>query len=79
MVSTVDTCPREGRWFGGCRWEPRYDVEAPTKALESILARQWSTTEEDRARLVRRATYRGEACTRCGRINFLVDDEDQGC
>ena len=27
MVSTMDTCPREGRWFGGCRWEPRYDVD----------------------------------------------------
>ncbi len=64
-------CVRQGKWIGGCKWEPRYHVEEPTATLSAILAKQWSTTQADRDMLVRRVTYLGEVCTRCGCANWL--------
>ena len=62
-----EACPRQGRLIGGCRFEPRYHVEEPTRALENVIQHQWSTSEQDRERLVRRVTYVGDVCVRCGR------------
>lgn len=70
-----DACPRLGRWIGGCRFEPRYHIEEPTEALETILARQWGTSRSDNELLVRKMTYIGDVCTRCGKMVVLEDGD----
>lgn len=63
----MDGCPKKGRLIGGCRYEPRYHVEEPCEELRSIISKQWQTTQADRDLLVRRVTYVGDVCVRCGR------------
>ena len=63
------TCPREGRWIGGCRFEPRYDY-APISPDE----REWITANFlaafDRLngmRNMRTKVYVRDVCIRCGK------------
>lgn len=60
-------CSRKGKWFGGCRFEPRYDVGEPDTSklgkVEHYLA--------DAAEIVqacRPSTYIHDVCVRCGKI-----------
>jgi hypothetical protein len=68
MPTDGNACPRLGRWIGGCRFEPRYHVDEPSRALEHVIMSQWQTTQRDRDMLERRTTYVGDVCVRCGRV-----------
>lgn len=62
------TCPREGKWFGGCRFEGRYDTQPTRKIGGDELF--WSGGWETQARLVqsqRKMTYVRDVCVRCGK------------
>lgn len=69
-VST-NTCPRAGRWFGGCRWEARYDHHPPdadlTMALPSLQRSVFLDNDIEALELLRSKTYIRDVCTRCGR------------
>jgi hypothetical protein len=72
----VDSCPRKGRWFGGCRFEPRYHVDEPTRELRDIIMRQWAASPADKDLLTIRMTYVHDVCVRCGKIVGGDGDED---
>jgi hypothetical protein len=65
-------CPRASRLFGGCKFEPRYDVEKPNQelidafALSDGLWRSMPIDVFDKTRT--KTTYVGDVCVRCGRI-----------
>lgn len=57
-------CERRGKWFGGCKFEPRYDLgAADLTPFESIKATSSALFETMRTK-----TYRGDVCVRCGAI-----------
>lgn len=60
-----DPCPRQGRAYGGCRFEARYDEEP---LLEEIKAGH-ITVPALRSFLDNtvKKTYVRDVCTRCGR------------
>jgi hypothetical protein len=65
-----DECARKGKWIGGCRFEPRYDVSEPIfpstlKSVDRFIAEEW-----------RRKTYIGEACVTCGK--FIEREDHDG-
>lgn len=67
-------CARVGKWFGGCRFEPRYD-EPVLSTTEQTLGRdgRWERLEGT-DRFVYRVpplgdrTYIHDVCIRCGKI-----------
>lgn len=70
----TDTCPRFGKWFGGCRFEPRYDTPAPLHGLSDGF---WTTitidgikADADKVRALTGAPvkkYVRDVCVRCGK------------
>lgn len=58
------SCRNEGRWFGGCKFEPRYDT-IPPESIGDV-----KTTVSGMKAFMDAATkklYVGEVCVRCGR------------
>ena len=55
-------CPRAGRWFGGCKWEARFD-EVPNEGEMSFSPQ--SCSDQIRAMLYHRVYVR-DICVRCG-------------
>lgn len=57
-------CPRRGKWFGGCRFEPRYSVGAPTltKLNYPFADEAVAIIEASKSR-----TYVTDVCVTCGR------------
>lgn len=56
--------PREGRWIGGCRCEPRYDVEPP----EYIPAMKGSAQAMSAwIEAASTKSYVRDVCIRCGK------------
>lgn len=76
-----ETCPRFGKWIGGCRFEPRYDERKVGSIFDEVFGREQhlfatvSVTEEVNGKTVKRdnlmpestKTYVRDICTRCGR------------
>lgn len=57
-------CKRAGRWLGGCRFEPVYNVTPPSMKgvkgpTKGLLALFDSLSKRD---------FIGMACTRCGHV-----------
>jgi len=58
------TCPREGRWIGGCKFEPRYDLgQADFSAFTSLKGHD----VVELADKLRKKTYVKDVCVRCGK------------
>lgn len=60
---TEPTCERFGKWIGGCRFEPRYDLGA--SGLKVNGARGYDL--EKIAEAYRDKTYVADVCIRCGK------------
>lgn len=58
-MSDAVECPRAGRWFGGCKWEGRYDTHFPNRPIRNVTVRALSRLKE--------RTYVRDACVRCGK------------
>lgn len=61
-------CSRKNKWFRGCHFEPRYDVQEPSDELVRIVSKQWASSSDDKELLVVKSTYVHDICTVCGRI-----------
>ncbi len=60
-------CPRLGRWIGGCRFRPRYDVvggDRETEFVQIALGVMQAQTRQ------LRKTYLGDVCETCGTMRF---------
>lgn len=67
-MRTPSSCPRLGKLFRGCKFEPRYHTISPTSDLVAVIHQQWSVSETDKDRLVVDRTYVHDVCVRCGTI-----------
>lgn len=63
-----EMCPRIGKLWRSCRFEPRYDVREPSDALEKQLGRAWAIDEQDKERLTVQTVYVQDICVSCGRV-----------
>jgi len=61
----MSDCPRLGKWIGGCRFEPRYDLgPADLSSFDTLEGRgSLALVEKMRAK-----TYVHDVCTTCGKI-----------
>lgn len=58
-------CERRGKWIGGCRFEPRYDLSpADLSRFETLSGNVAGSFMEK----LRAKTYRGDVCVRCGSV-----------
>ena len=64
MSGSVD-CPHQGRWFGGCRFEARYDRVGRCERFDGALEGRGVVTGYFEARRPRK-TYVRDVCVRCG-------------
>lgn len=64
----MSDCTNKGKFFIGCKFEPRYHTTEPSIALIDLLERQWQVSEIDKERLVIHAEYIHDVCIRCGKI-----------
>lgn len=60
-------CPRIDRWFGSCRFEPRYSVDIPIKNLEAMGA-HLDLMNEYQLEALSSETYICDVCIRCGKM-----------
>lgn len=61
----MDGCPRLGKWIGGCRFEPRYDLgPADLSVFNSVRGGGFLDLVEK----MRAKTYVHDICTTCGKI-----------
>lgn len=60
-------CPRLGRLFGGCKFEPRYDTLGAT-SNDAMVAFWASTSGPVPAPRPSRKTYIADVCVRCGKM-----------
>lgn len=61
----MSECARAGKWIGGCRFEPRYDVGNPD------LSRFRNITGYDLPAVLNASkpkTYVHDVCARCGKV-----------
>lgn len=66
------SCERKGKWFGGCKFEPRFDLSAPDLSRFS----SFKTSEpEEVLEKMRKRTYVKDVCTTCGK-SILRDEKD---
>jgi hypothetical protein len=56
------TCPREGKFIGGCKFEPRYDLGEPDLSEFTKL-----TASPEALNALRTKTYVKDVCVRCGK------------
>ena len=57
-------CPRNGRWFGGCRFEARYDVPIVDTATQYPA---WVTGGVVRPGALM-SVYIHDICVKCGKV-----------
>lgn len=58
-------CERKGKRFGGCRFEPRYDVGEPNTAKIGRIS-YYMSDAADLIEACRSSTYVHDVCVRCG-------------
>lgn len=63
-----EMCPRIGKLWRSCRFEPRYDIFEPSDALEKQLGRAWALSEKDKKALEIQQIYVQDVCVNCGRV-----------
>jgi len=69
----MTNCPRLGKLFGGCKFEPRYTLGPSTWRPEMYLGME----AERRAEQYRERKYEGDVCVRCGRCNSAEQDKSR--
>ncbi len=62
------TCPRTSKWFGGCRFEARYDEAGPDIAIMNRIQLKMSDDTSKVIMALRPKTYIHDICTRCGKV-----------
>lgn len=66
-------CPRVGKWFGGCRFEGRYDVMGSERYGAFMPFAEFKISGDAKAvkdalnQRTPHTTYVRDVCTRCGR------------
>lgn len=60
-------CPRAGRWWRGCKFEARYDREAPAFDDPFYMTYLVGEAAKVAAGGKSKATYVRDVCVRCGR------------
>lgn len=63
-----EMCPRIGKLWRSCKFEARYDVFEPSKALEDQLGRAWALSEKEKNDLMLQNIYVQDICLTCGRV-----------
>jgi len=56
----MSDCPRFGKWFGGCRFEPRYDTHLSDRLVKI-------NTYCGDMEALKDKTYLVDVCVRCGK------------
>lgn len=72
-------CPRAGRFVGGCKFRPRYDLGAPTFPGDSLS--EISTSANAVYVLMKESkpqTYVADVCERCGKMTARPNAEEKG-
>lgn len=64
----MSECPRVGKFFGGCRFEGRWSIGAPTITAAQLRELVWSDDKSEGFKLSRPRTYVHDVCLRCGKI-----------
>lgn len=59
------TCPHTGKWLGGCRFEPRYDVGSPRGKFDRI---EGGVDLVELLNSTKPKTYIHDICVVCGKI-----------
>lgn len=62
IEASARDCPRLGKLFRGCRFEPRYDAAPTMKNISNALPSEVPPIIKASMRL----TYVGDVCVRCG-------------
>ena len=65
---TDTQCPRVGKLFGGCKFQPRYDTVSATKPDPNVAF--WQAGRAAPAPTPARSTYLCDVCTTCGKTLF---------
>lgn len=65
MEVKTNTCPRAGKWFGGCKFSPRYDKSEPPNWAGNYRGAVGPLVEIIEA--AKAATYVRDVCVRCGK------------
>ena len=60
-------CSRAGRWIGGCKFEPRYDLSEPDQSLRDTVRYADEIPAYTVKLLVNKSTYVRDVCVRCGK------------
>jgi hypothetical protein len=64
----TEYCERKGKFWNGCKFEPRFDHYMPSEDLRSKLQIQWALSEKDKQRLMEEMVYVQDVCIRCGKV-----------
>lgn len=59
-------CQRAGKWFRGCRFEPRYDL-GPGVVSDRAVSEAWPSDLPNLHRATKPKTYVRDVCVNCGR------------
>jgi hypothetical protein len=57
----TEICKRQGKWIGGCKFEPRYDLSRADMSSFTEIRGGFNLEP------LREKTYRGDVCVRCGK------------
>ena len=57
-----EACPRQGKWFGGCKFEARYDLSPANMSGFTEIRGNFNMEP------LRKKTYCGDVCVRCGKV-----------
>lgn len=63
----MSQCERVGKWIGGCRFEPRYDLGEPDTSKIGRVA-HYISAAPDLIKACRPSTYIHDICIRCGKV-----------
>ena len=72
MATETEQCENKGRWWNGCKFEPRYDRHSENEALNNKLTMQWALSDADKVLLsnnIESVIYVHDVCIRCGKVS----------
>lgn len=67
-------CPRFGKWFGGCKFRPRYSVGQASQSALNLVKDRYVDAESILAAAAGQ-TYECDVCVRCGRITKVSREQ----
>jgi len=60
----MSDCPKQGKWFGGCKFEARYDLGVPDLSQFASIERGMTSKVLEQ---FRKKTYVRDVCVTCGK------------